>query len=467
MALFKGTRVHLPRRAYLDEDGARTRRNAGCMVCCQHEHYAAGAGGDYGYEVDGARITYGRGVLAEIGEAAKALRMTRVAVFVDPYLRDKPFVKTALDALAAAKIDTVTYTDIAIEPTDVSFKNAAAFAVDGAFDGFVSIGGGSTIDTCKAADLYSTYPADFMDYVNAPIGAGRAIPGPLKPHIACPTTSGTGSECTGIAIFDLLAMNAKTGIRARELRPTLGIIDPDVTRSLPATVVACSGFDVLSHALESYTAKPYTKRARVAPGVARPLSQGANPYSDVGCIGALEIIGEHIVRAVNDPYDDVARERMMFAAMLAGIAFGNAGCHLPHAMSYAVSGLVKDFRAPDYPSQEAMVPHGMSVILNAPAVFRFTAPACPERHLDAAAKLGADVRGASFADAGEVLSGRIVELMKATGIPSGLAAVGYGSGDIDALADGSFPQKSLIDNAPCETSREQLRSLYANALNHW
>jgi alcohol dehydrogenase class IV len=437
------------------------------MFCCRHDHYAASATGDYGFEVDGARITYGRGVLAELGAAAKNLHVTRAAVFVDPHLRDFPFVATALDALRAAKIDVVVYTDIAVEPTDASFKAAAAFAADGKFDGYVSIGGGSTMDTAKAADLYATYPADFMDYVNAPIGAGRPIPGPLAPHIACPTTCGTGSECTGIAIFDYLAMNAKTGIRARELRPTLGIIDPDVTRSLPAMVVACSGFDVLSHALESYTALPYTQHARSPLGVARSLSQGANPYSDVGCTGALPIIGEHIARAVNDPSDETARERMMFAAMLAGIAFGNAGCHLPHAMSYAVSGNVKDFRAVGYAPDEPMIPHGMSVILNAPAVFRFTAPACPERHLDAARMLGADVRGAGFDDAGEVLSARITELMQATGIPNGLAAVGYETQDIDALVDGSFPQKGLIHNAPRETSRDQLHSLYTNALHHW
>ena len=437
------------------------------MACCHHEHYAASLAGDYGFEVDGARITYGRGVLAEIGEAAKALKMTRAAVFVDPHLIDQPYVRTALDALRAARIDTAVYSDITVEPTDVSFKHASAFAVDGRFDGFVSIGGGSTMDTAKAADLYSTYPDDFMAYVNAPIGGGKPIPGPLKPHIACPTTCGTGSECTGIAIFDYLEMNAKTGIRARELRPTLGIIDPDVTKSLPAMVVACSGFDVLSHALESYTALPYTQRARVAKGVARPLSQGANPYSDVGCMSALPLLGEHIVRAVSDPSDDVARERMMFAAMQAGIAFGNAGCHLPHAMSYAVSGNVRDFRAASYPSAEAMVPHGMSVILNAPAVFRFTANACPERHLEAAEKLGADIRGATLEDAGEVLSAQIVRLMKATGMPRGLAAVGYDAGDLDALADGSFPQKSLINNAPRETSRENLRSLFEKALHHW
>jgi hydroxyacid-oxoacid transhydrogenase len=436
------------------------------MHCCQHEHYATSATGETGYEVDGARITYGRGVLAELGGAATTLHMKRVAVFVDPNLRDRDFVHIALGALRAATIDAVVYTDIAVEPTDASFKAAAAFAVDGAFDGFVSIGGGSTMDTAKAADLYSTYPADFMDYVNAPIGAGRAIPGPLKPHIACPTTSGTGSECTGVAIFDYVAMNAKTGIRARELRPTLGLIDPDVTKSLPAMVVACSGFDVLSHALESYTALPYTQHARVAPGTARPLSQGANPYSDVGCTGALPILGEHLVRAVTDANDDEARERMMFAAMLAGIAFGNAGCHLPHAMSYAVSGNVKSYRAPDYPAGEPIIPHGMSVILNAPAVFRFTAPACPERHLDAARMLGADLSGAGLDDAGEVLSARITALMQATGIPNGLAAVGYDAGDLETLTDGAFPQKSLIHNAPRATSREQLRALYAGGLTH-
>jgi len=437
------------------------------MFCCQHEHYAASATGDYGFEVDGARITYGRGVIAELGEAAKTLKMTRSAVFIDPHLRDRDFVKTALDSLRDAKVDAVVYTDIAVEPTDASFKQAAAFAVDGKFDGYISIGGGSTMDTAKAADLYATYPADFMDYVNAPIGAGRPVPGPLRPHIACPTTCGTGSECTGIAIFDYVEMNAKTGIRARELRPTLGIIDPDVTKSLPAMVVACSGFDVLSHALESYTALPYTQHPRSPKGVARSLSQGANPYSDVGCVGALPIIGEHIVRAVTEPSDEVARERMIFAAMLAGIAFGNAGCHLPHAMSYAVSGNVKDFRSPGYSPDEAMIPHGMSVILNAPAVFRFTAPACPERHLDAARMLGADVRGAGLDDAGEVLSKRITELMKATGIPNGLSAVGYNPQDMDVLVEGSFPQKGLINNAPRETSRGQLHSLYTNALQHW
>jgi hydroxyacid-oxoacid transhydrogenase len=354
-----------------------------------------------------------------------------------------------------------------VEPTDASFKDAAKFAAAGKFDGYVAVGGGSTMDTAKAADLYATYPPDdFLDYVNAPIGRARPVPGPLKPLIACPTTSGTGSECTPIAIFDYEAMHAKTGIVSRRIRPALGVIDPDVTRTLPATVVACSGFDVLSHAVESYTALPYTRRARPARPRERPASQGANPWSDIACAEAMRLTGQYIVRAVNDPKDAEARERMMFAATLAGIGFGNAGCHAPHGMSYSVSGMVRRFRAKGYPDRP-LVPHGMSVVLNAPAVFRFTAEACPERHLEAARLLGARTDGVDSKDAGRLLAETIIGLMRATGMPNGLEGVGYGEGDIDELAKGAFPQKRLLDNAPREITLEDLRSIYRGALRYW
>src|SRR5205085_9482155 len=177
----------------------------------------------------------------------------------------------------------------------------------------------------KAANLYSTYPADFLAYVNAPIGAGQPIPGPLKPHIACPTTSGTGSEATGIAIFDLLAMKAKTGIQSRLLKPTTGLIDPEVTRTLPATIVASTGFDAMSHALETLTDISYTRRTRPSQPSLRPVSQGANPFSDMAAFEAIALVGKYLVRAVNDASDIEARSEMMYAATLAGIAFGNAG----------------------------------------------------------------------------------------------------------------------------------------------
>jgi alcohol dehydrogenase class IV len=435
------------------------------LACC---HYFAPTGsGDQAFSVDISAITFGPGVLAEVGDNARGLGVTKAALMTDKRVGALEHAAVVKQSLADAGIDAVVYDEVCVEPTDDSFKQAAGFAADGGFDGFVSLGGGSVIDTCKAANLYATYPADFLTYVNAPIGGGAPIPGPLKPHIACPTTSGTGSECTGIAIFDLTAMHAKTGIVSRNLRPSRAIVDPNVTRTLPRNVVAASAFDVLSHAVESYTARPFTKRA--APGGAslRPQSQGANPWSDIGCREAMGLLGAYMVRAVTDAGDFEARSQMMWAATLAGIAFGNAGCHAPHGMSYSVSGLVRDFNPDGYPDDRPIIPHGMSVIANSPSVFRFTAPACPDRHLDASACLGADLRGAGEDDAGEVLSARIISLMKATDVPNGLGGLGYGEDDIGALTEGSFPQRRLLDNAPLDISKESLAGLYKDALAYW
>jgi len=435
------------------------------MLCCQGYEFVEG--GDTTFEVDASHVKYGSGALREVGSDAKNLGMTRVALVTDPLLASSAYVATVLASLRGEGLDVAVYAESRVEPTDESFAAAAAFARDGAFDGFVSVGGGSSIDTAKAANLYSTYPADFDAYVNAPIGRATPIPGPLRPHIACPTTSGTGAEVTGIAIFDYLAHHAKTGIASKRLKPTLGVIDPDVTLTLPSTVVACSGFDVLSHALESYTARPYTERRRPETPNARPMSQGANPFSDIASTEAMRILGANIVRAVADPLDAQARERMLFAAMLAGIGFGNAGVHVPHAMSYAVAGLVREFRAPDYPQAEAIVPHGMAVILNAPASARFLAHANPARHLEAARLLGADTVGMEASDGGELLARRIEELMRATGMPNGIGGVGFRSDDIPALRDGAVPQKRLLANAPSAIDAAELETLFAGALRYW
>ncbi len=237
------------------------------------------------------------------------------------------------------------YDEVTIEPTTASFQAASRFAAEGNFDGYVSVGGGSVLDTCKAANLYATYPAEFMTYVNAPIGAGQRVPGALRPHIACPTTSGTGSEMTGIAIFNLTEINAKTGIISRRLIPTVALIDPNVTAdACRKNVVASSGFDCMSHALESLTARAWPRRLNPARGASRPVSQGANPFSDGLASEALRAVGKFLVRAVSDAGDVEARTEMMYAAMQAGIAFNAAGCHLPHGS--VVRGLGARARLP-------------------------------------------------------------------------------------------------------------------------
>jgi hydroxyacid-oxoacid transhydrogenase len=432
--------------------------------CCHGYDFADG--GERAFSVDASAITFGPGVLDEAGALLRARGCKRVALFTDRTLASLPPVAAVRASLRAAAIDVVLYDGTQIEPTDASLLTGAAFARQGAFDGYVSVGGGSVIDTCKASALYATYPADFLTYVNAPMGEARPVPGPLPPHIACPTTCGTGSECTGIAVFDYLALQAKTGIASPRLRPAHALIDPTCTHSLPPMVVAASGFDVLCHALESFTARPYTARAKPAASSARPMSQGRNPWSDLGSARALDLAGKHLARAVADSSDHEAREALAWAATLAGLAFGNAGVHLPHAMSYAVAGLVRAFRCPGYPD-EPLVPHGLSVIVSAPSVFRSTGITSPDRHLEAAAALGADVRGASRADAGVVLAEAIVALMHETGVPNGIEGVGYSASDIPALARGAFAQKRLVANAPAEIEEEEMRALFKGALSYW
>jgi alcohol dehydrogenase class IV len=435
------------------------------MSCCHYQ--PAGDGFDSAFTVDASRITFGRGCLEELGDRAAALGMTRVALFSDAVVARLPVFDTARRSLRAAGIDVIAFTDVHVEPTDESFRKASAFASDVKPDGYVSVGGGSVIDTAKAANLYASYPADFLAYVNAPVGAGTPVPGPLAPHIACPTTSGTGSEVTGIAIFDLLSMEAKTGIASPALRPTEALVDPDCTDTLPAQVVACTGLDVLSHALESFTARPFVRRSAPSRGSLRPMSQGANPWSDLGSREAMRLLGQYLERAVSDDSDREAREQTMWAATLAGIAFGNAGVHVPHAMAYAVAGQVRGFHPEGYPGAEPMVPHGMSVILNAPSVFRHTAPTSPQRHIEAAGDLGADVADVSPEDAGTVLADSLVRLMRAVGMPNGLSAVGYAEADCATLVDGAWPQQRLLQNAPVECDKPLLAELFEGAVRYW
>ena len=431
---------------------------------CRHD---LDLGHEAAFSIDASSIVFGRGALRELGEQVATLTAgRRVALFTDPRVRALEIFETAHRALLSAGLEVVVHDRVHVEPTDASFLEAAAFARDARADAYVSLGGGSVIDTCKAAVLYATYPAELLAYVNAPLGEGRPVPGPLPPHLACPTTCGTGSECTGIAVFDLLATKVKTGIASRRLRPALAVVDPDATRSLPAEVVAASGFDVLCHAIESYTARPFDSRSAPRPFTARPMSQGRNPWSDLGSLEALRLGGRSLVRAVRDASDEEARGELMWAATLAGIAFGNAGVHLPHAMSYAVAGLVKGYMAPGYPPDEPRVPHGTSVVLNAPSVFRHTAPTSPERHLAAASALGADRRGAGAGDAGELLATTLLSLMRATDLPVGLVGVGYDRTDLDALAERAIVQKRLVDNAPCPVDRERMRALFEGALDY-
>src|SRR5499427_6118086 len=422
---------------------------------------------EYAFELASSSIRFGRGVTREVGMDLSEMGAKRVMVLTDPNLAKLSPVATAVESLKDNGLSFWVFDRVRVEPSDESFRDAADFAAEGGFDAFVAVGGGSTMDTAKAANLYSTHPADFLEYVNAPIGKGRPAPGPLKPLIAVPTTAGTGSETTGVAIFDYTKLHAKTGIAHRRLKPTLGILDPENTRTMPPQVAVTSGFDVMSHAIESFTALPFHRRPRPERPVLRPAYQGSNPISDVWSLEALRWVAKYLVRAVEDPSDDEAREKMLLAASYAGVGFGNAGVHLPHGMSYPVSGMVRDFRPEGFMVDHPIIPHGMSVILNAPAVFRFTAEACPDRHLIAAEILGANVAKAKPEDAGKILADRLVGIMQRLKMPNGLHSVGYGKSDIPALVQGTLPQARVTKLAPRPVNEADLAHLFEDALRGW
>ena len=405
----------------------------------------------------------------------KNMHATQVCIVTDKNVSQLTPMKHALEALSKESIPFEVYSDVNVEPKDTSIKHAVSFAKRHSPSAFLAVGGGSVIDTAKLMNLYTTFPqASFLDFVNAPLGAGEPITKPLKPLIAVPTTAGTGSETTGTAIFDLTTHSTKTGIAHRALKPTLGICDPLNTATMPSAVHASSGLDVLCHALESWTAIPYTERIpRPTNPINRPAYQGANPISDIFSLQALRSTIKYLPRAVKDPEDTEAQSEMLLAATLAGVGFGNAGVHLCHGMSYPISGLnPAQYSHKGYQNEgKPLIPHGVSVAVTAPTVFKFTAASNPDRHLVAAECFGVDTRHVKKESAGDVLSDALRSFLeKLGGQPRGLKGLGFRKEDIGNLVEGTIPQKRVLMLAPgldeldVEVEREQLRGLFEGSM---
>ncbi len=410
-------------------------------------------------------LKFGSGASDEIGFDLSTYGVRRVLVVTDPGVAATGHPQRVADQMAPFGIEAQVWAGVRVEPTDVSMREAVEAArASGPWDAFVAVGGGSAIDTAKAINLLTTNPGDLMDYINAPVGGGQAPTQPLKPLVAVPTTTGTGSESTTICVLDVLSLKVKTGISHARLRPTLAVVDPDLTRSQPSTVTAASGMDILCHALESYTARWYTSNERKRPEQRVPYC-GSNPISDMWSEKALSLLAGSFRRAVRDGDDVAARSDMAVAATFAGLGFGNAGVHVPHANAYPIAGQVKDFRPAGYPQDEALVPHGMSVALTAPEAFRFTFAAAPERHVRAAELLAPGA--ARPDDLSEFLPTVLAELMRDVGIPNGIGEVGFDEGDVPDLVDGTMKQQRLLATCPRPVTDEDVAGIFRRSLSLW
>jgi hydroxyacid-oxoacid transhydrogenase len=416
------------------------------------------------FTLEATPIKFGPGAAQDAGWELKRLGVRRALLVTDPGVRALGHPARIKELIEREGIEVVVYDRSRVEPTLESFQDAADFALEAGVDGFVSVGGGSSIDTAKVANLITTHPAPVMDYVNAPVGEGRKPPGPLRPHLAIPTTSGTGSEATTVAVLDIPEQKVKSGISHRYLRPTQGIVDPELVRTLPPEVTSSTGLDVICHAAESYLARPYDRRARPATPDDRPPYQGSNPVADVWSAKALEYGGKYLRRAVADGDDLEARGAMMLGASMAGVGFGSAGVHIPHSCAYPIASLKHSYQPPGYPDDHPFIPHGHSVIVTAPAAFRFTYEAMPERHHHVAELLA----GEPLDDAGpDTLPDVLRDLMRDIGAPRGLAELGYTENDVPDLVEGTLKQQRLLVGSPRDVTETDIAHILNASMTNW
>jgi hydroxyacid-oxoacid transhydrogenase len=410
-------------------------------------------------------LKFGAGATDELGFDLSQYGVGRVLILTDPGLAARGIPHRIAESMKRYDVQAEIFDGVHVEPTDDSMEKAAGYAREqGPWDGFVAVGGGSVIDTAKAVNLLTTCAGDLMDYMNPPIGKGVKPDGQLKPLVAVPTTAGTGSESTAMCVLDILSMRVKTGISHWRLRPTLAVVDPLLTMTLPPEVTAAAGMDIVCHALESYTARPYSAYERKE-AEDRVTYCGSNPVSDLWSERAMSLIAESFRGCVHHGDDVEARSSMMLAATFAGMGFGNAGVHIPHANAYPIAGMVKDYRPSGYPQDEPMVPHGQAVSLTAPEAFRFCFDAAPDRHLRAAELLAPGREPAD--DPRERLPEVLVDLMRDIGIPNGIGAVGYTEADVRDLVPGAMKQRRLLDTCPRTPTEEDIAAILTRSIQNW
>ena len=414
------------------------------------------------FGLESTQLKFGRNCLNELGWELSKYNFKKILLVVDPVLKDFGVTQKILDQIKSSGEEVITFDHITVEPTLKSFELASLFALENSFDLIIAAGGGSTIDTAKVINLIKVCGGTIMDYVNAPIGKGMKPTSQLLPLIAIPTTSGSGSEATTVAVLDIPELNLKTGISHRFLRPTLALVDPELSKTTPSGVTASAGLDVICHAIESFISKPYTKREKPNSPDERPPYQGSNPVSDIWSMKAIEFGGEYLSRAVATREDVEARGYMMLSATLAGIGFGSAGVHIPHACAYPIAGLKHSYQAKGY--KNIFIPHGISVIVTAPAVFRFTYDSDPSKHLKAAELL----KGTPLDNPGpESLSYELIKIMKEVGIPSGIKELGYTKEDIPEIITRAMKQQRLLSIAPKNVNENDLHNILTQSMENW
>lgn len=406
------------------------------------------------WELNLTRYKFGLGAANEIGYAMKALGGSRSLLITDEGVAKAGLSKEVNHLLKEQGLEAEVWDGVEPEPSVKSIEAGIEWAEDKGFDSFISVGGGSSIDTAKVINLISSHGGNILDYVAPPTGSGKSIPAPLKPHIAVPTTAGTGSETSPTSVISLPEQLIKVGISYAYCRPDLAIVDPLLHVSMPPKVTGDSGMDALAHAIESYVTRRFDRKPKPKTPLERPVYGGGTPVTDIFAEKAIGLIGRYLRRTVNNGNDIEARSGMALAATLAGIAFTNAGLTAVHAMAYPVGG---QFHSS----------HGETNAMLLPAVMEFLLSTVPEKFNFVAKLLGENIEGLSLYEGAKKSVNAIIELMKDINMPNGLNTFGVKEEDLSKMAEDTLKIRRLLIGNPRPVTKENLEEMFRRALKYW
>jgi alcohol dehydrogenase len=356
-------------------------------------------------------VESGAGIAAQVGARIKAFGASNVLVVTDPGIAKTPHLQTVTDSLEKASITYSVFAKVEPDPSIENVEDNVAEVKAAGYDGFVALGGGSSIDVAKGLRLLSQYGGKLRDY-----SPGDKIPGPLAaPLIAISTTAGTGSQVSNGAVFSDNARGTKFAISSPKNCPTLALNDPLVTMGAPVKVTATAGMDALGHAIECY------------------LSVNANPLSDILVLDAIRKVARNLPRVVANGDDLAAREEMLLAATTAIVGASNCGLGADHAVAMPLCSLFHQ-------------PHGLIIGMMLAPVMEYNQVAAADRLADVAEALGIDTAGMSQAEAAAASVAFVRNLTKEIGLPQGLRELGVPADKLPLVADLTMESHQVANN---------------------
>jgi len=372
-------------------------------------------------------VTFGSGAIRGLGDLVRSTGALKFLLVADAALEKLGIVQSVVANLTAAGLDGKVFTGVEPEPYLDNAEQSATLGREAAAQVVIGIGGGSAMDTAKAAAILMTNDGKAQDYVGL-----NLVPKPGVPTVMVPTTAGTGSEVTFTAVFTNRETKAKGGINSEFMFPVKALLDPDLTVPLPPDVTASTGMDALTHAIESVT------------------SRSCSVFTEALAFAAIRLISENLRRAVFHPDDVDAREKMFYGSVLGGMALADAGVGAAHALAYPLGGLYR-------------IPHGLANAVLIPYVMEFNLPAAPEQFAMIARSMGEPIDGVPARTAGALAVDAVAALCEDIGIPSSLSELGIPRSDIPNLVEGALKVTRPIENNPRLVGPDEAEAIYEQA----